>query len=139
MAILLRPNHPTLSVRMIGMHQHVARTLLLAVCIGVACPRASHAQTPEEFFGQKTVKLMIAYNPGGTYDLYARLAMTHLPRHLPGHPVMVLQYIPGAGGLTGTLYMHEKAPQDGSELAILPRDIAINQMLRPDAARDDAR
>src|SRR5262245_13673101 len=101
---------------MIGMRKRVAAALLLALGVGVVSSRASHAQTPEEFFAQKTIKLMIAYNPGGTYDLYARLAVTHLPRHLPGHPVAVLQYMPGAGGLTGTLYMHDKAPQDGSEL-----------------------
>src|SRR3979409_2747092 len=47
--------------------------------------------------------------------------------------------MPGAGGLLGTLYFYDKAPQDGSELAILPRDIAINQMLRPETAKYDAR
>jgi len=50
-----------------------------------------------------------------------------------------MQYMPGAGGLLGTLYLSDKAARDGSELAILPRDIAINQMLRPDTAKYDAR
>jgi len=113
--------------------------VLLALCAAAGWPARSLAQTAAEFFGQKTIKFMITYEPGGTYDLYARLVTMHLPKHLSGHPAMTMQYMPGAGGLLGTLYFYDKAPQDGSELAILPRDIAINQMLRPDAAKYDAR
>ena len=113
--------------------------MLLASCAATSWPALGSAQTAAEFFSQKTIKFMITYEPGGSYDLYARLVTIHLPRHLPGHPAMVMQYMPGAGGLLGTLHFHDKAPQDGSELAILPRDIAINQMLRPDTARYDAR
>jgi tripartite-type tricarboxylate transporter receptor subunit TctC len=47
--------------------------------------------------------------------------------------------MPGAGGLIGTLHLHENAAKDGTEIAILPRDIAVNQMLRPEKARYDAR
>ena len=42
-------------------------------------------------------------------------------------------------GLIGILHLYEKAAQDGTEIAILPRDVAINQMLRPEQARYDAR
>ena len=113
--------------------------VLLALCAALGWPQLSPAQTATEFFGQKTIKFVITYEPGGSYDLYARLVTMHLPKHLAGHPAMVMQYMPGAGGLLGTLHFHDKAAQDGSELAILPRDIAINQMLRHDTARYDAR
>ncbi len=114
-------------------------TVLLGLCAALGWPQLSRAQMAAEFFGQKTIKFLITYEPGGSYDLYARLVTMHLPKHLAGHPAMVMQYMPGAGGLLGTLHLYDKAPHDGSELAILPRDIAINQMLRPDIARYDAR
>src|SRR5262245_54831506 len=114
-------------------------TALLTWCALALWPRDAPAQSPAEFFTNRTVKFTVTYEPGGSYDLYARLAAAHLPRHLPGHPAMVAQYMPGAGGLLGTLHVYEKAAQDGSEIAILPRDIAINQMLRPQSARYDAR
>jgi tripartite-type tricarboxylate transporter receptor subunit TctC len=114
-------------------------TVLLGLCAALGWPQLSRAQTAAESFGQKTIKFLITYEPGGSYDLYARLVTMHLPKHLAGHPAMVMQYMPGAGGLLGTLHLYDKAPHDGSELAILPRDIAINQMLRPDIARYDAR
>jgi tripartite-type tricarboxylate transporter receptor subunit TctC len=119
------------------MLKRIALATLLALCADAMQPL--RAQPAAEFFAQKTLKLTITYEPGGSYDLYARLATMHLPKHLPGHPSMVMQYMPGAGGLLGTLHVYDKAPQDGSELAILPRDIAINQMLRPETARYDAR
>jgi len=101
--------------------------------------RAALAQGEAEFFRNKTIKFTITFEPGGSYDLYARLAATHLPKHLRGQPAMTVQYQPGAGGLVGILHFAEKAAQDGTELAILPRDVAINQRLRPETAKYDVR
>src|SRR3954471_18574638 len=111
----------------------------LAMCATLACAGPSSAQSAAEFFAGKTIKFTITYEPGGSYDLYARLAATHLPKHLPGQPLMTVQYHPGAGGLIGVLHFAEKAAQDGTEIAILPRDVAINQRLRPETAKYDAR
>src|SRR5258708_31837044 len=88
--------------------------------------RAALAQGDADFFRNKPIKLSITFEPGGSYDLYARLAATHLPKHLPGQPATTVQYQPGAGGLIGILHFADKAAQDGSELAILPRDVPIN-------------
>src|SRR5258705_9201720 len=116
----------------------VVRLVALVVLCAMA-GRAALAQTETDFFRNKPIKLTITFEPGGSYDLYARLAATHLPKHLPGQPAMTVQYHPGAGGLVGILHFAEKAAQDGSELAILPRDVAINQRLRPETAKYDAR
>src|SRR5262249_41172251 len=96
-------------------------------------------QTDADFFRNKSMKFMITFEPGGSYDLYARLAATYLSKHLPGQPAITVQYHPGAGGLVGILHFAEKAAQDGTEIAILPRDVAINQRLRPESAKYDAR
>ena len=111
----------------------------LAALVAFAASAGAQPQTAEDFFKGKTLRFAVVYEPGGSYDLYARLISTHMPRHLPGNPPMVVQYVPGAGGLVGILHTYEKAAQDGTEIAILPRDLAINQMLRPDTAKYDAR
>jgi tripartite-type tricarboxylate transporter receptor subunit TctC len=41
--------------------------------------------------------------------------------------------------MTGTLYLYGHAAADGTQLGMLPRDIAVNQMLHPEASRYDAR
>jgi tripartite-type tricarboxylate transporter receptor subunit TctC len=115
------------------------RMALLAGACVVGCVDFSLAESAAGYFAQKTIRFTITYEPGGSYDLYARLATAHLGRYIPGNPAMVVQYMPGAGGLVGILHLHDKAPQDGTEIAILPRDLAINQRLRPDTAKYDAR
>lgn len=110
------------------------RCSFLMMTIAMASPSPA-VSAPAE----KPIKVVVASVPNGSLDLYARLIATHLTKHLPGNPVSSVQYMPGAGGLVGTLYMYEKAMQDGTELAMLPRDIPINQILRPEAAGLDAR
>jgi tripartite-type tricarboxylate transporter receptor subunit TctC len=112
---------------------------LLAIMAGLIPAGGARAQTAEEFFKGKTLRFTVVYEPGGTYDLYSRLVIMHLGRHIPGNPSIVVQYMPGAGGMVGTVNLYEKAPRDGTQLGMLPRDIAINQMLHPQAARYDAK
>ena len=111
--------------------------LVVACCAAFGC--AGQAAAQSDFFNQKTMRFMITYEPGGSYDLYARLAAQYLPKHIPGNPTIVNQYMPGAGGLIGIMHLYEKAAQDGTEIAILPRDLATNQRLRPETAKYDAR
>ena len=112
---------------------------LLAAGVGLASIAAARAQSAEEFFKGKTLRFTVVYEPGGTYDLYSRLLIMHLPKHIPGNPAIVIQYMPGAGGMVGTVNLYEKAARDGTQLGMLPRDIAVNQMLHPESARYDAR
>jgi tripartite-type tricarboxylate transporter receptor subunit TctC len=115
------------------------RIFTCILCISAGLIDKPRAQAASDFYKQKSMKFVVTYAPGGSYDIYARLVSTHMARHIPGSPAINVQYMPGAGGLNGTLYLYGNAAQDGSEIAILPRDIAINQMLRPERAKYDAR
>ncbi len=112
---------------------------LFAAWVGFAASATAQAQSAEDFFKGKSLRFTVVYEPGGTYDLYSRLLITHLPKHVPGNPTIVIQYMPGAGGMVGTVNLYEKAARDGTQLGMLPRDIAVNQMLHPDNARYDAK
>ena len=37
---------------------------------------SAHAQTP--FYEGKTVRILVGFTPGGSYDLWARLIATHM-------------------------------------------------------------
>lgn len=117
----------------------ISRRSLLAVGIGAAASVGASAQPAEQFFKGKALRFTVVYEPGGTYDLYSRLLIAHLPKHVPGNPTIIIQYMPGAGGMVGTVNLYEKAERDGTQLGMLPRDIALNQMLHPQDARYDAR
>ena len=61
----------------------------------------------------KTVKIVIPYGPGGTYDKYGVAFSNHLGNHIPGNPNIILQHMPGAGGAKAMNWFANVAPKDG--------------------------
>ena len=53
-----------------------------------------------QFFAGKTVTMVINYGVGGNADTEGRIFVRHLPRHIAGAPTIIVQNLPGAGGLT---------------------------------------
>jgi tripartite-type tricarboxylate transporter receptor subunit TctC len=64
-----------------------ACTLLLA--------SALHAQA--DFFQGKSLRLIRGAQAGDLYDLWTRRIATYLGKHVPGHPSVTVQNMPGAG------------------------------------------
>ncbi len=115
----------------------VAVWLALCACLCGSVPAG--AQGAQDFFKGKVLRFVVVYQPGGTYDLYSRLFVAHVSKHIPGNPPVVIQYMPGAGGMLGTVNLYGQAERDGTVLGMVPRDLAVNQMLHPRAAHYDAR
>ena len=67
---------------------------------------------------QKSVEMIVSEAVGGGSDTMARLVARNLGRHLPGKPTIVARNMPGAGGLSGTNYLFNVAPKDGSVIEI---------------------
>jgi tripartite-type tricarboxylate transporter receptor subunit TctC len=103
--------------------------VLAATVIGSA-----HAQDAvEQFFRGKTVNIYVGSSAGGGYDTYGRLVARHLGKHVPGHPTIVVQNMPGAGSNKAASYIYTVAPKDGTAIgAIFPG--AILQPLLGDTA-----
>jgi len=91
-----------------------AAALVVASAV-LVYPVAAHA---EEFFKDKTISLMVGTEPGGSYDLYARLVAAHLARHVPGRPSINVEFMPGAGGATAGNYIYGIGPQDGTKVLL---------------------
>ncbi len=79
------------------------------------------------FYKGKTIKVIIRSKPGGGYDFYGRLIVRHLPRHIPGNPAAIAVNMPGAGGIVAGNYLMNRARRDGTEIAILTRELALAQ------------
>ena len=75
---------------------------------------AAQAQGVADFYRGKTVSLTIGVAAGGGNDFYARLIGRHLGRFIPGAPTVVVQNMPGAGGIRHLNYMYQAAPKDGT-------------------------
>src|SRR4051794_40918447 len=59
------------------------RIALLALC-AVAIGAGPAASQPAAFYKGRTVSFLIGYGPGTGYDVYARLLIRHMARHIPG-------------------------------------------------------
>ncbi|MFN3891145.1 MAG: tripartite tricarboxylate transporter substrate-binding protein [Beijerinckiaceae bacterium] len=80
---------------------------------------------------QQTLRIMLGHPPGGSYDLYARLAADFMRNHLPGAPNIIVEHRPGGGGVVATAFFYAQAPKDGSVIALFPETIAHTQILEP--------
>jgi tripartite-type tricarboxylate transporter receptor subunit TctC len=61
-----------------------------------------------------------------------------MQRHVPGAPAMVVNYMPGAGGIVMFNHLYNAAPKDGTVIASTFGTLAINQLFKPDGIRYDA-
>ena len=76
------------------------------------------AQTLADFYKGKTISILMGTGPGGSYDLYGRTIAEHLGRHIPGRPNIVVEHMPGAGGVVAGNHIYGPAPQDGSRILL---------------------
>src|SRR4249919_3546909 len=88
------------------------------------------ASAQENEFAGKSVTISIGNTAGGTYDLMGRLVARHLGRHLPGHPIVIPENMPGAGTLRAANYIANVAPKNGTALGIVSESLAIEQALK---------
>lgn len=111
-------------------------TCALAATILVAAP--AHAADLTRLYEGKTVTILFGFSMGGTYGQYSMLLADQLPAFIPGKPNIIVQSMPGAGGLKASNYAANVMPKEGLGLFMPPDSIVINQLLQPDSARYDA-
>ncbi len=86
-------------------------------------PAAAAAQSVEQFYRGRTVTLVVGTSPGGINDISSRLVARHLGRFIPGNPNIIVQNVPGGGGLVTANRIFNAAERDGSVLTKLERAV----------------
>jgi tripartite-type tricarboxylate transporter receptor subunit TctC len=106
------------------------RKFLIGAAVLAATALSARSEPAPVSFAGKQVRISIGYSPTGFgYDTYGRLLARHLPRYLPGNPIIVPQNRPGAGSLNLANYLFNAAPRDGTEIAIVGRGVAMEPLL----------
>ena len=103
------------------------------------CASSAHADPVGEFFKGKTVSMVIGLSTGGDYDLRARMLVRHMPRHVPGNPIMVPRNMPGAGGLAAANWLMRAAPRDGTAILMVTQNMPLAQATGLTGVEFDAR
>src|SRR5262245_60809511 len=90
---------------------------LLGMVLALAGAGPTLAQEP--YYKGKTIRLIISVGVAGGFGEYARTLAEHYGRHIPGNPNIIVQSMPGAGGLIATNHLYVQAPQDGTVVAMV--------------------
>ncbi len=105
---------------------------VLAIIGGLHAVSPAAAQSPEEFYKGKTITIVLGHPPGGSYDLYARLAADHMRRFIPGNPNIIVQHRPGGGGVAAVRWFYVQAARDGTAMGLFTETIGHTQLLTPE-------
>ena len=112
---------------------HACRLTFAALAAALLVVPAS-AQSVEQFYKGKTVSILMGTGPGASYDLYGRTIAEHIVRHIPGNPTVIVEHMPGAGGVIAANHIYNTAPQDGTKI-LLSHAIPLSEKLEPTGVR----
>ena len=84
------------------------------------------AQAP--YYQGKTITFIVGSGAGTAYDIYARLLGTHIGKHIPGNPGVIMQNMPAAGGVVAANFVYGVVKPDGLTIASINPAHYFNQI-----------
>jgi tripartite-type tricarboxylate transporter receptor subunit TctC len=105
----------------------LACPLLTVLAFAVSPP--AKADPVADFYHGKTITLIVGTSAGNDYDFRGRLLARHLGRHIPGQPTIVVQNMPGAGGIKAANYITQIAPHDGTVVHAIMTNMMASQAM----------
>jgi len=100
-------------------------------------PLLQAAEKP--FYQGKTIKVVVGFTSGGFYDRWSRLLSRFVPKYLPGNPEMVVQNMPGAGGLITANHVYTVAKPDGLTVGMTSYGMYLDQLVGRKEVQYDVR
>ena len=113
---------------------HTRVLAFAAAAAALLASPASAQQSVADFYKGKNLVILMGTGPGGSYDLYGRTIGEFLGKHLPGNPNVIIEHMPGAGGVTAGNHLFGPGPQDGTKI-LLSHAIILAEMLEPRGVR----
>ncbi len=105
------------------------RGLLGAIAaLAMAASSPAHADAVADFYHGKQITFLVGSDPGGGYDLLARLVARHLGQFIPGNPSVIVENMPGAGSVLLSNRVYNTAPKDGTVIGLVQRGVLISQL-----------
>src|SRR5438270_1540109 len=104
------------------------RIIVLALTTVAAMAFLIPPLAAQDFYAGKQITLIVGAGVGGGYDHQARLVARHLGRFIPGHPGIIVQNMPAAGGMAATNYLFSTAPKDGTAIALVQRGMLLAKL-----------
>ncbi|MFT5539985.1 MAG: tripartite-type tricarboxylate transporter receptor subunit TctC [Alphaproteobacteria bacterium] len=83
----------------------------------------AQADAISDFYKIKRIQIIVGSGAGGGYDTYARMVGRQMGRHIPGKPRFTVKNQPGAGSVVAANFIYNVAPQDGTVIGAVQRNI----------------
>jgi tripartite-type tricarboxylate transporter receptor subunit TctC len=98
---------------------------------------SSNADPVADFYTGKTLSFRVGFGPGGGYDITARIAARRLGAHIPGHPTVVVENMPGAGGVRLLNSLFNATVADGTVIGLATFESALEPLVGNAGAKFD--
>jgi tripartite-type tricarboxylate transporter receptor subunit TctC len=118
-------------------HAPARLVALLAAILGGLVALPARAQPAADFYRGKDLRMIVSTTTGTGYDTYARAVARHLGRHVPGNPSIVVQNMPGAGGITAANHIFAVAPKDGTVFGMIQNTVPFEPLIENKSALFD--
>ncbi len=116
--------------------RYIVLLTITAVLLGSAANVRAQA---EPFYQGKTIKIIVGFTSGGFYDRWSRLLARFVPKYLPGNPEMIVQNMPGAGGMIAANNIYDVVKPDGLSVAMLSYGLYLDQLVGRKEVQYDVR
>jgi tripartite-type tricarboxylate transporter receptor subunit TctC len=105
----------------------------------IALFSAGGAVAQEPFYKDKTVRIVVGYSAGGSFDLYSRMIARHFGKHMPGNPTAIVDNMTGAGGIIAANYLFNQAKPDGLIVGAWAAPLILQHIMGNEATKFDGR
>jgi tripartite-type tricarboxylate transporter receptor subunit TctC len=93
----------------------------------ILAAQVGYLQAQDTPYKGKTVRVLVGFPSGGGSDAEGRVLARHLGKYIPGNPILIVQNMPGAGGLTSSNWFEDLAKPDGLMLYYCVGSTAVTQ------------
>ena len=111
------------------MSSRLISILCAATAMAVAAALPARADSVADFYKGRQIDYNLATSTGGSWDVYLRTLSPYLGKYIPGNPKVVIQYMPGAGGVKAMNYLYNVARKDGTVIGTFARGLVVEPLL----------
>jgi tripartite-type tricarboxylate transporter receptor subunit TctC len=104
-------------------------SLYACSCVMAMFLVAGTAHSQSEFYKGKTIKIIRGGGPGGSGEFQTRALMKFLPKYIPGHPNVVMEFVEGAAGRKAANMIYSSTRPDGLTIGSIGAGLVVGPIL----------
>ncbi len=105
--------------------------VMLCLTLSLGAPLAA------PYYEGKRIKMIVGFGAGMGYDRISRLIAKHLPKYIPGKPIVIVENMPGASSMIAANRIYSLEKPDGLTIGSINRGLPFAQLTKAEGARFD--